>query len=102
MLWTLLTIAVGVYAGLCIIFLIFRRSLICMPTPATPVHAAAVTLEVPGAAVRVSTKPHDGPKALLFFGGNAEDAAYTVPELAAAFPDRAVYDRYESWRYTPV
>lgn len=91
MLWTLLTIAIGVYAGLCIIFLIFQRSFIYMPTPATPAHAAAVTLEVPGATVRVSTKPHDGPKALLFFGGNAEDVAYTVPELADAFPDRAVY-----------
>lgn len=91
MLWTLLTIAVGVYAGLCVIFFIFQRSFIYMPTPATPTHAAAFTLEVPGATVRVSTRPHHGPKALLFFGGNAEDVAYTVPELAEVFPDRAVY-----------
>jgi hypothetical protein len=91
MLWTLLTIAVGVYAGLCVIFFIFQRSFIYTPTPATPVHAAAFTLEVPGATVRVSTRAHDGPKALLFFGGNAEDVAYTVPELAEVFPDRAIY-----------
>jgi pimeloyl-ACP methyl ester carboxylesterase len=91
MLWTLLTIAGGVYAGLCIIFFIFQRSFIYMPTPKTPARDAALTLEVPGATVRVSTRPHDGPKALLFFGGNAEDVAYTVPELAGAFPDRAVY-----------
>ncbi len=91
MLWTLLTIAVSVYAGLCVVFFIFQRSFIYMPTPATPVHAAAFAFEVPGATIRVSTRPHDGPKALLFFGGNAEDVAYTVPELAAAFPDRAIY-----------
>lgn len=91
MLWTLLTIAVGVYAGLCVVFFVFQRSFIYMPTPVTLAHAAAFTLEVPGATVRVSTRTHDGPKALLFFGGNAEDVAYTVPELAKAFPDRAIY-----------
>jgi len=91
MLWTLLTIAIGVYAGLCVVFFVFQRSFIYMPTPVTPAHAAAFTLEVPGGTVRVSTRPHDGPKALVVFGGNAEDVAYTVPELAKAFPDRAVY-----------
>jgi pimeloyl-ACP methyl ester carboxylesterase len=28
---------------------------------------------------------------VLYFGGNAEDVAYTLPELAAVFPDRAIY-----------
>ena len=91
MLWSLLTIAIGVYAGLCLVFLVFQRSFIYMPTPVTPAHAQAFTLEVPGATVRVSCRPHDGPQALVYFGGNAEDVAYTVPELAAAFPDRAIY-----------
>lgn len=91
MLWSLLTIAIGVYVGLCLIFFVFQRSFIYMPTPATPAQAAAFTLDVPGAAVRISTRIHDGPKALVFFGGNAENVAYTVPELAEAFPDRAVY-----------
>lgn len=91
MLWSLLTIAVGVYAGLCLVFLIFQRSFIYMPTPVTPAHATAFTLEVRGAEVRISCRPHDGPKALVYFGGNAEDVAYTVPELAELFPDRAIY-----------
>lgn len=91
MLWSLLTIAVGGYAGLCVIFFVFQRSFIYMPTPVTPAHVAAFTLEVPGATVRVSTRPQDGPKGLLFFGGNAEDVAYTVPELAKAFPNLAIY-----------
>lgn len=89
--WSLLTIVIGVYAGLCLIFLVFQRSFIYMPTPATPAHAAAFTLEVPDTKVRISSRPHDGPKAVVYFGGNAEDVAYTVPELAQLFPDRAVY-----------
>ena len=62
-----------------------------MPTPVTPAHAAAFTLEVTGGTVRVSTTPHGGPKALIFFGGNARNVAATMPELADTFPDRAIY-----------
>ena len=90
MFWSLLTIAVGVYAGLCLVFLLFQRSFIYMPTPVTPTHAQAFPLEVPGATVRISSRPHDGPGALVYFGGNAEDVAYTVPELAELFSDRAI------------
>lgn len=91
MLWSLLTIAAGVYAGLCLIFVVFQRSFIYMPTPVKPADAGAFTLEVPGAELRVSSRPHDGPKALVYFGGNAEDVAYTVQELAEVFPDRAIF-----------
>ena len=91
MLWSLLAIAACAYAGLCLVFLVFQRSFIYMPTPETPAHASAVVLEVPGAQLRISARPHDGPKALVDFGGNAEDVAYTLPELATAFPDRAIY-----------
>ena len=56
MLWSLLTIALCVYAGLCLVFLIFQRSFIYMPTPVTPAHAAAVLLEVPDATLRISAR----------------------------------------------
>jgi len=91
MLWTILTIAVCVYGAICLFFLVFQRSFIYMPTPATPTHGAAAVLEVSGARLRLSTRPLDGPKALIYFGGNAEDVASTLPELATAFPDRAIY-----------
>jgi pimeloyl-ACP methyl ester carboxylesterase len=89
--WTLLTVAVCVYAGICLFFFALQRSFIYMPTPATADHDAAIVLDVPGARLRISARPLDGPKAVVYFGGNAEDVAYTVPELAAAFPDRAIY-----------
>jgi len=91
MTWSVLIVALGVYVGLCVVFFVFQRSFIYMPRPQTPDHAAAFTLDVPAARVRVSTRPHDGPQALIYFGGNAEDVAYTLPELAALFPDRAIY-----------
>ena len=93
MLWTILTIAVCAYASLCLFFFVFQRSFIYMPTPAHPTHNAADVLEVPDARLRLSTRRFDGPgpKALIYFGGNAEDVASTVPELAALFPDRAIY-----------
>jgi pimeloyl-ACP methyl ester carboxylesterase len=91
MLWSVLTIAIGAYAGLCAVFFLFQRSFIYMPTPTTPAHATARVLEVPGARLRISCRPHAGPKALVYFGGNAEDVAFSLPELAAGFPDRAIY-----------
>ncbi len=91
MFWIVLRIAICVYFGLCIFFFIFQRSFIYMPTPATQAHASALVLELPDADLRISTRPHDGPQAVLYFGGNAEDVTYAVPELAEAFPDRAIY-----------
>ena len=91
MLVNLLAIGATAYAGLCLVFLLFQRSFIYMPTPETPAHSAAHVLDVPGARLRVSTRPLDGPQALVYFGGNAEDVAATLPDLAAAFPDRALY-----------
>ena len=91
MLWTILTIAVCVYASICLFFFVFQRSFLYMPTPAHPTHNASDVLEVPDARLRLSSREFDGPKALIYFGGNAEDVASTVPELAAVFPDRAIY-----------
>jgi pimeloyl-ACP methyl ester carboxylesterase len=82
---------VSVYLSLCLFFFVFQRSFIYMPTPATPMHDAAAVLKVPGARLRLSTRELDGSKALVSFGGNAEDVASSLPELAASFPDRAIY-----------
>ena len=91
MLWSLLAIGFGVYASLCVVFLVFQRSFIYMPTALTPGTAVTLVLEVPDASLSISFRAHDGPRALVYFGGNAENVASTLPELAAAFPDRALY-----------
>jgi pimeloyl-ACP methyl ester carboxylesterase len=81
---------VAIYAGLCTVLFCAQRALLFHPVPALG-GVPTATLAVPGATLRIATRPHDGPRALLYFGGNAEDVSRTVPELAEAFPDRAIY-----------
>jgi pimeloyl-ACP methyl ester carboxylesterase len=83
-------VLVAAYAGLCGLLFLAQRSLLFHPVPALG-RVPTTSLEVPGATLRIAVQPHDGPRAILYFGGNAEDVSRTVPELAAAFPDRAVY-----------
>lgn len=87
----LLVIAL-VYGGICVALYAFQRSLIYFPQPgglAAP--ASTLKLAVAGADLRVSVRPHDGPKALIYFGGNAEDVSLSLPAFSKAFPDRALY-----------
>ena len=79
-----------IYLLLCGVLFFVQRSLLFHPVPAVG-GGAVVSLDVDGVSLRIATRPHDGPRALLYFGGNAEDVSQTVPELAAAFPDRAIY-----------
>jgi uncharacterized protein len=81
-----------VYLGLCVVLFTFQRSLIYFPQSGSSVdRTAMITLPVDGGEVLVTAHPRSGPKALLYFGGNAEDVAYSLPSLSAAFPDHAVY-----------
>ncbi len=80
------------YCGLCAALFLYQRKLIYLPQPRTPVSGATViTLPVDGARVLVTAQPRSGPKALLYFGGNAEDVAVSLPGLASTFADHAVY-----------
>lgn len=83
-------VLVAAYAGLCGVLFLAQRSLLFHPVPALG-EVPTTALEVPGATLRVAMLPHDGPRAILYFGGNAEDVSRTVPALAAAFPSRAIY-----------
>jgi pimeloyl-ACP methyl ester carboxylesterase len=39
----------------------------------------------------VTAKLQQGNYAVVYFGGNAEDVSLSIPKLAAAFPDHAIY-----------
>lgn len=43
------------------------------------------------AGIRISVRESDGPDALVYFGGNAEDVSRNLPDFAAAFPTHAIY-----------
>lgn len=83
--------AVTLYAGICLLLFVFQRSLIYYPQPRLNTGSVLMTLPVGTAEVHVSTHPHAGNRAVIYFGGNAEDVSQGVPDLASAFPDAAIY-----------
>jgi uncharacterized protein len=88
----LLTAAI-VYLGFCALIFFQQRSLMYFPTPRSPVPSGAtvIPLAVDGAELAVTALRQDRPNALIYFGGNAEDVNGSAGELAAAFPDHAIY-----------
>ena len=89
---TLVAVVALVYLGLCAVLFFYQRNLIYFPQPRASGNGAnTLTLQADGAQLLVTTRQRIGPNALLYFGGNAEDVSYSLPGLAAAFPDYAIY-----------
>ena len=88
---TLAAVVTISYLGLCLALFVFQRSLIYFPQPRSHLIGATITLPVDGAEVLITVRPHSGPNALVYFGGNAEDVSYNLPGFSTAFPDHAVY-----------
>ncbi len=53
--------------------------------------SATLPLSVDGAELVISVRPHDGPKAIVYFGGNGEDVTFNLPSFSAAFPEHSLY-----------
>ena len=81
-----------VYVVLCGGLFVFQRSLIYFPQPgSTDSGVVKMTLESGGERLQVSIRPHEGRRALMYFGGNAEDVSLDMPSFASAFPNEAIY-----------
>lgn len=93
--WRALLLPAGLvivgYAALCGVFFVKQRSYLYYPTPRAPSTAETLRLPIDGGDVLFTTRPHVGPDAVLYFGGNAEAVADSLPDLAAAFPQHALY-----------
>jgi uncharacterized protein len=87
----LVAIAAALYLAACAALYFFQRSLIYYPQPAGSVAASRMTLRSGDVDLVVSIRERAGPGAVIYFGGNAEDVSAGLPELARAFPDRALY-----------
>lgn len=88
----LLGFALLTYLALCAVLYFYQRSLIYFPQPsAFASSASTMKLPVDGAELRIAVRPQAGPKAVMYFGGNAEDVSASLPELSAAFPGHAVF-----------
>lgn len=82
----------AVYVSVCALVFAYQRSLIYYPQPSrAEAPDTTLTLTVPDAKLQVSVREHEGPDALIYLGGNAEDVSLRLPVFSAAFPERAVY-----------
>lgn len=80
------------YGVLCAWVFFTQRGQIYFPTPVSAAPGAQVLwVESQGERIKVWTLPRPGGRALLYFGGNAEDVAGNVELFAQAFPDRSLY-----------
>ena len=87
-----ITMAAAVYVGLCACLFAFQRNLIYYPQPRDNTTGITIlTIEDGAERALVSSRPHEGEDAVIYFGGNAEDVSLDMPEYAAAFPNAAIY-----------
>ncbi|KKO48891.1 PhoP [Arsukibacterium sp. MJ3] len=91
MLFTLSGYILAGYFLLCLALYLLQRQLIYFPVPAQLPPTDPLVLQQANATVLVSRKSHEGNKALMYFGGNAEDVSVSLSEFTAAFPNHAIY-----------
>jgi pimeloyl-ACP methyl ester carboxylesterase len=79
------------YIGFCIALYKLQRSFQYFPTPRRlgPTQLAG-TFRSGDTLLQLTVRPHAGPGAVLYFGGNGEDVSSSVAPLMAAFPEREI------------
>ena len=88
----LLTIVAVMYAGLCLLLFASQRSMIYQPQRgARDNDGNAVMLRVPDANLQITTHAFSSSKALVYFGGNAENVSSSLAAFSQAFPERAIF-----------
>jgi hypothetical protein len=89
---SLIVLAAFVYVCFCVYLYLMQRSFIYFPTPAAAgLPAEELWLDSDSERVRVWRLHARRPDAILYFGGNAEDVAFNIPEFSEWFPHHAVY-----------
>lgn len=79
-----------IYLAICGLLYWSQRAYLYYPVP-RHAEVPSFVLKRGDADVVVSTNGIDGPRAVLYFGGNAEDVSQVVAPLGRAFPGRSVY-----------
>lgn len=80
------------YLALCAALFIYQRSLIYFPQPKSwGGPATTQRLQVKDAELVLTARQNTGPKAIVYFGGNAEDVSANLPSFSETFPGHAIY-----------
>ena len=95
----LLGLLLAGYAAVCLLLFLMQRSMIYYPVPsAAAPPATRATLNVEGAVLQNWVVRREGRRALLYFGGNAEDVGANAAPFAAAIDDRTlVFANYRGY-----
>ena len=95
----LLAVLLAGYAAVCLLLFLTQRSMIYYPVPSGAAPPATRTpLSVDGAVLQNWLVRRDGRRALLYFGGNAEDVGGNAAPFAAAISDRTlVFANYRGY-----
>ncbi len=87
-----LIVLLEIYVGLCGFLYLRQNALLYQPQERSNVaEQPSILLPVSDTRLLVTLKAHDGPDAILYFGGTGEDAARTLPAFTRQFPDHAIY-----------
>jgi hypothetical protein len=85
-------LAATAYVGLCGWLFLSQRSQIYFPVrESNPPGARAIRLQSGGATLKIWVVERPGSRALIYFGGNAEDVSANLTSFAPAFPDHSLY-----------
>lgn len=79
------------YVLICLLLFLGQRSMIYFPQPRSHAHVPVLQLRNGAIKLLVAHRPKPSDRAVIYFGGNAEDVSASLPELAASFPDAAIY-----------
>ncbi|XLZ69901.1 alpha/beta fold hydrolase [Massilia sp. SR12] len=96
---TFLSVLLAIYLALCALVFFQQRSMLYFPQKFSGGELLALG---GGARVGVTQQELPGPGAVLYFGGNAEAVAGSLPELKAVFPGQSLYlMHYRGYGATP-
>lgn len=90
LIWLLLPI--GGYALICITLYLLQRTMLYFPTPAvTKANAGVFLLSNGEHLLKIWHVDRASDKALIYFGGNAEDVAGSIASFTELYPDHDLY-----------
>ncbi len=89
---TIIVTSLSIYLFLSFLLFAFQRQIIYFPRPEVDVPGVASTVLVSGKErIKIWTLNRGKERALLYFGGNAENVAYNIDVFRGLFPEYTLY-----------
>ncbi len=91
MLLTIIVLCATAYIGLCLFFFFAQRSFIYFPRQRQNNRVEIIKMDTQKAVIELSAGNLKNNRAILYFGGNAEDVSLSLPEYSLGLSDIALY-----------